>query len=773
MSHKRVDRIYWLTLIILAVAAVCMNVVGLYLDSNTDRTLPPEVLFLDIIDRTLLLFFAEGRGFPIDDDNFLSRLARITSVIVMIGAIVKLALEILAQRLQKLKISRLKGHMIICGFGEAGQAFALNLSKDTPILIIDPNLSEADEFQAYENGWYFIKANARESTALLTAGLTKAKGMVISCGEDTVNMEVLEQAQQLIEDKKHAKPFNFMLDVSNEQLSESISDQFIVNNLHESIELFTFSRPRLTARDFVWNVPLSEYARFRNQDRMQLIFIGYDAYAEAMIDKLVSAYIVSTLSPLQISIFTKAPDSELEALLDKYRFANDYLYIEGYESDELWATLKTKSFDTITALFVFDEEDESCVNRALSTRDFLLQNNRDQAPIFMRLDRDLALKNLLVGVDQTNHMGEVLQAFGMNNKICHPDLIKGELENIAIQLHEQTLEFSTRELDDAEKQQKVSSYQPWRLLSETKRNAKRRLVDHIPAKLAAIGIHHQPGYGLKLANETISFSKDADCLEHLTELEHNSWSAGKYAEGWIPAKVCDDRRKTHDSLQYRYHELTETLKGYKRDQIQILDQNILKHSRPGQATNKPEVVLTISANVSLNAEEANALKSYLLETLAKELTEHGRHCFYTIICELNPNAETFVLDVLSGWFAKEKLTWRSIVQSTLTKETLFANFNQLTNNDYIVFAHEKEKTAKQDTQKRLMDLFKRVRVEWIIPRSSAASSDSRVTNHRIKPGYDALISISKDETNIATEPVVSHQLEISDKLRNYAVQISA
>ncbi|MBT8448570.1 MAG: NAD-binding protein [Gammaproteobacteria bacterium] len=589
MSYKRVDRIYWIIIILLAVATVCMNIIGLYLDSNTDRSLPPEVLFLEILDRTLLLFLAEGRGFPIDDDNYLPRIARILSAIVILGAIVKLALEILVQRWEKLKISRLKGHMIICGLGEGGQAFAFNISKDTPILIIDPNLSEADEFQAYENGWYFIKADARESTALLTAGLTKAKGMVISCGDDTVNMEILEQAQQIFEDKKHTKPFTFLLEVSSDQLSESISDQFIMNNLHETIELFTYSRPRLTARELVWNVQLSEYARFRNQERIQLIFIGYDAYAEAMIDKLVSASIVSGLSAMQISIFTKAPDSELEVLLDKYRFASDYLYIEGFESEDLWATLKTKSFETVTALFIFDEEDKSCVNKAIATRDFLLQNNRDQAPIFMRLDRDFALKDLLVGTEDTYRMGEVLQAFGMNNKICHPDLIMGELENIAIQLHEQYLEFSTRELDDAEKQKKVSSYQPWRMLSETKKNANRRSVDHIPAKLAAIGVYHQPGYGLKLPSDAVLFSTNADCLEHLAELEQKSWSAGKYAEGWIPGKVRDDRRKIHDSLQYRYHELTETLKGYDRDQIQLLDHIFLSVLDRGRLQISPKL----------------------------------------------------------------------------------------------------------------------------------------------------------------------------------------
>ena len=768
MKNTRVDRVYWGIIILLAVATIVMSMIGWYYDSSTDKSLPFSIIFLDILDKTLLVFVGEGRD-PIDDGNYLVRIARIISVVVIAGAIVKLVLELLVKRWENFKISRLKNHMIICGLGEGGNAFAQNLSTTEKIIVVDPSLSEADAFNCEENGWHYLKADARESAALLKAGLAKAHGMIITCGDDTVNLEVLELATEFFSQNKHLTDFTFLLELNSAQLSESISDQFLSNELDDSIELYTFSRPELTARQFVWNVQLSEYARFRNQCAIHLVLIGFDDYASAMIDKLVSATVVNGLGAMKVSIFSDESDYLMRRQLDKYIHAVDFISVKHYPKERSRLVLKESEFHDVTAVFVFAEDDKTCVREAIAQRDFLIQYNQDKAPIFMRLDRDFAMKDLLVSTDDTYRMGEVLQAFGMNDHICHPGLITGELENIAKQLHEQYLVYSTKDRDEEQKQIKISSYQPWRKLPYTKKNANRRSVDHLPSKLASLGFYHKAGFGLSLPATAPYFSDDPSLLERLAETEQRSWSAGRYAEGWIPGEHRNDRRKIHDCLQYRYHQLSETLKGYDRDQIKLLDHNIFSRNDGDLASNQPETIIQISADFIPTADDVSLLTEYVETQLVKLLLTSEDNSFYTLEFNLQPNAATVVVDLLSELLKQSSYNWRTVIQSDMHQEALFNQFiSALTESPHLLSFNQS--TSTTEPASRLNSFLKRTQLEWII--SDTDTTQTCTSSMNIPSDRNFVVHVTQSQQqSLSTSPEIELTTQINEHNTNIILAI--
>lgn len=104
--------------------------------------------------------------------------------------------NILGRRLMKERISNLKGHVILCGYGKVGKVVAnVFESEGMPFVVI-----EADEkacATALSGGRLCLNKNATSDEALKEAGILHAQALVAAMGSDADNLYVTLSAKSL------------------------------------------------------------------------------------------------------------------------------------------------------------------------------------------------------------------------------------------------------------------------------------------------------------------------------------------------------------------------------------------------------------------------------------------------------------------------------------------------------------------------------------------------------------------------------------------------
>lgn len=96
-------------------------------------------------------------------------------------------------------VSRLEGHVIICGAGRVGQtaARALQEMKERFVVIdSDPELIRSLE----EEGWTFLEGDSTHDETLLAAGIERAAGLLVCTGDDSDNLFIVLSARSLNKD---------------------------------------------------------------------------------------------------------------------------------------------------------------------------------------------------------------------------------------------------------------------------------------------------------------------------------------------------------------------------------------------------------------------------------------------------------------------------------------------------------------------------------------------------------------------------------------------
>lgn len=102
------------------------------------------------------------------------------------------------KRRVKAKIDKLKNHYIVCGLGRVGSQVAHELAnEDMPFVGIDRDQERVDE--AIAAGYLAICADSTTEGILLDAGISRAKGLVASLGEDSLNLFVTLAAKSINE----------------------------------------------------------------------------------------------------------------------------------------------------------------------------------------------------------------------------------------------------------------------------------------------------------------------------------------------------------------------------------------------------------------------------------------------------------------------------------------------------------------------------------------------------------------------------------------------
>jgi voltage-gated potassium channel len=98
----------------------------------------------------------------------------------------------------KQRISKLEGHIILCGYGKYGKEIAENLRHHrTPFVIIDNDPEVIEAIQQDEKPFLFLAGDATQDEVLQDAGISRAHGLISALRDDSDNLYIVLSARQL------------------------------------------------------------------------------------------------------------------------------------------------------------------------------------------------------------------------------------------------------------------------------------------------------------------------------------------------------------------------------------------------------------------------------------------------------------------------------------------------------------------------------------------------------------------------------------------------
>ncbi len=104
--------------------------------------------------------------------------------------------DVFTRRAMQKKISELRNHVIVCGFGRMGHVVAEEVSRNGVGLVIVEN-DPAREPSLVESGHPYILGSAASDEVLLRAGIQRARAIVIGTASDSDNVFITLSAREL------------------------------------------------------------------------------------------------------------------------------------------------------------------------------------------------------------------------------------------------------------------------------------------------------------------------------------------------------------------------------------------------------------------------------------------------------------------------------------------------------------------------------------------------------------------------------------------------
>ncbi len=171
------------------------------------KLIEPSFDILDAVYMTIISLTTTG----FNEVKPLSELGRIFTIFIIISGIMTIAyiggkgaqLIIERQFFRRTrmirKISALKNHYIVCGYGRMGRVIVEGLEEHKlPFVIIENNSEEVQSLA--EKNYLFIEGDATSDEALLAAGVKRAKGLVAVVQSDSDNVFTVLSARELNHD---------------------------------------------------------------------------------------------------------------------------------------------------------------------------------------------------------------------------------------------------------------------------------------------------------------------------------------------------------------------------------------------------------------------------------------------------------------------------------------------------------------------------------------------------------------------------------------------
>ena len=630
--------------------------------------------------RTLQLLVGETN--PTEASNLKLDAAAVMAPIVMAAAAIRLAFDLLADRYQRWRISRAAGHTLVCGCGDRARAFARNeAAHEREAIIVAPAPTQSDRSFCEGHGIRLLRGDPREPETLQAAAVGRADRLVAITGDDADNLQIAMTARELLAAaparKRELRAFAALDD---RNLWHELARSDSIKRRSRNFDFGLFNLSDIVARRFFWDVPLYQYADLRDQPRIHAVFLGFGHYGEALL-----------LQMLRACAYRDLGDPVVTVLCRDAAAAEDRLHLHSPEADKIaniefvGADVAARPLDesvmtavefrgAVTAVIVCLDSDEAALQAAMYVRDVMHRSSRWSAPVYAQICGDTGLGDLLADNNAARRFDDVIEVFGSDADNCDFRIIDGGLEITARRIHEAYCATRRENMDDDAEAVRQESLADWEELRETYRASNRRAADHVRAKLESAGCYVTDGLEL-VAPTGFCLSQNREEREALATLEHHSWCIGMRLDGWRPAPRRNNRRREHDNL-VAYEALTEDLKDFDRDQIDLIDTRLITRTdlSPGTAALRHDHWIGLIGRTQVDVDAARWAADALASQVLTGLTDRNKDAHFTLVTPFAPGLDLVLTRAALSWFSEHRIPHRLLIVSGVPDELMLDDY---------------------------------------------------------------------------------------------------
>lgn len=665
---------YWGGVIVVAIVALVLGFLGWH-------EAYPHQGWRNFL-RTFQLVFGKANDGAPEAGQVLRDVAGVLAAIVLGAAAIKVAYGVLADGYQRWRISLSRRHTLICGCGELVRAFAQNeVAHGREAVVVAAAPTDADVSFCAAHGVRLLHGDPRDPETLRAAAIGQADRLVAITGNDADNLQIATSARELLAAlpaREHSCRAFAAIDDPNLWNEMSRSDSIVRRspNLHFGI----FNLDRLVARRFFWDVPLYRYADLRHQPGIHAVFLGFGHLGEALLLQMLRACGYRDLDLPAASILCADADAEESRLRRHCPEIDEVVKLRFYEFDAATLPLdddvlaEVESRTPVSAVLVCLDGDELALQAAIYARDVMHRTGRWRAPVYLRLRADTGVEELLATHDVSRRFDDVIDAFGNDAENCDFELVDGGLEATARQIHEAYCDTRNERLAGDADAARQESLRSWDDLRETYREANRRAADHVKAKLESAGCHVPPGREL-VAPTGFHLPRERVAREALAALEHRSWCTGMQLDGWRIAPKRDNRRREHDNL-VPYDELSESLKEYDRDQIELIDKVLItrRNIDVGAPAIRHDHWIGLIGRNLVEARDAEWARQTLCEQVLAKLASRYEHAHFTLVTPLAPGLDLIMTRATLHWLSERGIAHRLLVVEAVPPASMLDDY---------------------------------------------------------------------------------------------------
>lgn len=305
----------------------------------------------------------------------------------------------------------------------------------------------------------------------------------------------------------------------------------------------------LALRSLHWRHPPFLIAKRLGQARLHALIIGFGRAGEAALDDILLSSLTSFQGRPRVTIVDPDADEirvSLNQRCPELEQSVDIVVIEARHHQDArilpWAEIKAAHAECpLTLAYVCLDSDLRALTVAVSLQALIRREGWAVGPICSHLAAGGALPESVGAWDEGQSAG--LLAFGASYDFAG-----------AIGLFDDQADELPRLVHDAYRRvapgHAVANL-PWERLTEEMRESNRRLIIHLPAKLASAGVDldHWQASGATASTQFLpDLSAHPGLLDELAALEHLRWMAERRLSGWQYGPVRDDLRRTHPDL---------------------------------------------------------------------------------------------------------------------------------------------------------------------------------------------------------------------------------
>jgi len=549
-------RYRWLVLTLLSLATFTAGVLGLRLAREPASWLES----LGYAYESLRLFTLNGTDQRTSTPLY--HLARFAAPLVTLGAVAT-AFTGIRRELRLLRFRRARNHVVVLGVGTKGGRVALDsLGRGARVVAVDREAGEALR-AAESRGAAVLLGDARAEPVLARARPQLARHVFCMTGDDGANVASALRIARLRASTPAtaADPLRIFVRIGDPELSDALRRAPPFDRPpFAGVELSLFHPWASAARTLFFRHPLDLLApaAIAGDRPVRIAILGFGGMGECIFRQAIRVSHFRTRRPIDVRILDRDPVAARRRIEARYpglapsppapAAVAARWEVEECAAEETGRLLERLAAHEPVDAFYACVPDESLAFAAA----WGVQRAFPDLPVFVRSTQGAGHESLAGGPPAPPGRAPIpIEPSGQG---CSAEAIAHDpLDEAARLLHESHRSAAGGAAAGG-------GIAPWESLATQYRDASRHAVDHLPAKLRAVG-RTLAARG-SAAPEPFS---PADA-ERLAEIEHRRWCAERVVEGWSYAPRRDDARRRHPDL-VEWSALPEASKAYDRNLV--------------------------------------------------------------------------------------------------------------------------------------------------------------------------------------------------------------